>query len=602
MRALCACLALSLVIAGPAAARTVWPDFPIIQWQPRTPAQLETLKRLGVTAGAVIADRDGNGAKEGPLAADLRAAGMQYYVENIATDFYAPYHRYTPGKSVTWLFEAAQAAYRAHPHDPALLQRTPSLSDSAWQTRIDDRLMATVRRHEHDQPLFYNLGDETGIDDLAAHWDFDTSPASIAGMQAWLRGQYPSLAALNAEWGTHYATWSAIQPELTGAAMARTDENFAQWSDFKAWMDEAFARALRHGTDAVHTADPHALAGIEGAQMPGWGGYNYTRLAGTVDVMEIYDSGENLPIVKSLNPGLIPLTTAFGVAPADLHQLWRAVLRGARGVVLWDDDNGLVQADGAPGPRAAALAPVFAALHGAFGQALESAEPVYDPVAVLYSPESFRIQWMLDHKPLGDAWMHRDAETEMEDNAYRVALRGYANALGRLGLRPRYVTPAMLAAGRLAAKVLILPDAIALSPAEARAVTAFAAAGGQVVADTQPGLFDGHGKRMAHALVPLFRQVAPADTGAVAAAMGPIHATVAVTADVPIERYLYRHGATLLLGLQTAKPEAHPITVTLTLPSAAMVRNVVSQQMLPLTRRITLTLDPVTPTLLEFGR
>ena len=60
--------------------------------------------------------------------------------------------------------------------------------------------------------------------------------------------------------------------------MQRIDENFSGWSDFKAFMDQSFADALRAGTDAVHAADPTALAAIEGGQIPGWGGYDYSRL------------------------------------------------------------------------------------------------------------------------------------------------------------------------------------------------------------------------------------------------------------------------------------------------------------------------------------
>ena len=46
--------------AGPAKAQA-WPDYQIIEWQPRNAAQLATLKRIGVTAAAAIADRDGTG-------------------------------------------------------------------------------------------------------------------------------------------------------------------------------------------------------------------------------------------------------------------------------------------------------------------------------------------------------------------------------------------------------------------------------------------------------------------------------------------------------------------------------------------------------------
>ena len=101
--------------------------------------------------------------------------------------------------------------------------------------------------------------------------------------------------------------------------MRRSDDNFAAWADFKAWMDVAFARALRMGTDAVHAADPSALAAIEGVQIPGWGGYDYSLLVDAVDVMELDD----LPLAHSLNPHLITLTTSFGGDPEDIHAIWR---------------------------------------------------------------------------------------------------------------------------------------------------------------------------------------------------------------------------------------------------------------------------------------
>ena len=82
---------------------------------------------------------------------------------------------------------------------------------------------------------------------------------------------------------------------LTDAALRGADGNFAAWADFKAWMDAAFARAVRAGTDAVHAADPAARAGLEGAQIPGWGGYDYTRLADAVDVMEITGTDRRRP-------------------------------------------------------------------------------------------------------------------------------------------------------------------------------------------------------------------------------------------------------------------------------------------------------------------
>ena len=90
-------------------------DYQIIEWQPRNPAQLATLKRIGVTAAAVIADRDGTGTPLAVQTAPLLQAGLRWYIENIATDFYSRYHRWTPGKPVNWRFIDAATALSRQP-------------------------------------------------------------------------------------------------------------------------------------------------------------------------------------------------------------------------------------------------------------------------------------------------------------------------------------------------------------------------------------------------------------------------------------------------------------------------------------------------------
>ena len=105
-----------------------------------------------------------------PEAAPLRDCGLRWYVENIATDFYSSYHRYTAGKPVNWRFVETKKAYREAPLDPRALFREPSLSDPLWQARIRDRLAETVRLHRADRPLFYDLvalGEERDVDGVA---------------------------------------------------------------------------------------------------------------------------------------------------------------------------------------------------------------------------------------------------------------------------------------------------------------------------------------------------------------------------------------------------------------------------------------------------
>ena len=238
-----------------------------------------TLKSIGFTAAAIIANRAAPQLLAPENVVPLLRSKLPWYVENIATDFYSSYHRWFPDRPVNWRFVEIENLYRQNPTAPAAFIRDPSLSDPAWLAKIRDRLREMVVAHRRYQPLFYNLADEAGIADLNAFWDFDFSPNSLAAMRKWLMSQYGTLDALNAEWGSRFSSWDDVVPLTTAAAMRRTGDNFAAWADGKEWMDVAFARALAAGRDAVHAADPTALAGLEGAQKPGWGGYNYVELS-----------------------------------------------------------------------------------------------------------------------------------------------------------------------------------------------------------------------------------------------------------------------------------------------------------------------------------
>ena len=502
-----------LLLARPAFAG--WDDFRIIMWADQTPAQMAGLRKLGVSALRVTGQREGtlDPAEIAARLAPLQAAGLGFYVENIATDFYAPYHRFLPDHpgQPNWLFEQARARYRANPSDLAGLRREPSLSDEVWQSRIRARLAAHVRAYNPAAPLFYNLGDEVGIADLAAPWDFDFSPVAITKFRASMRSAYGNIDRLNFQWSANFASFDEVMPDTTAQAMRRADANYSSWSDFRAWMDLAFAQALRLGTDAVHASAQGALAGIEGAQAPGSGGYDYALLPYAVDVMEGADD-TGLMVARGVNPALITLTTSFDGGAAEVGRIWRSAMAGARGLIIWDADKTFVGPTGTPSPRAESLAPMFAELTAGLGAQLIASPPVIDRVGILYSPASQRIRWMLDHQPKGEAW--RDArnlsEAEAPDqNAGLQSLVRIERALLHVGVRARIITPAMLARGGLrnsGLRLLILPQTIVLSVRESEEIIAFANAGGAVAADGLPGTYDEHGRRLTGSqLAPLMR-------------------------------------------------------------------------------------------------
>jgi hypothetical protein len=613
-----AALALAGLLAAVAPALAGgWDRYETILWHTRdaTAAQLAGARRLGVTAGLVFGVRDampqaGLAAELARRTAPLRPAGLRPYVENIATDFYATYHRWRPDRPVTFAFDLVQARRQADPSDASVFLRDPSLSDPTALARIGARLAAQARALAPDRPLYFSLGDETGIADLSAAWDFDFSPVSLAGFRDWLRSEYGTLDALNKEWKTGFAGWDAVVPLKTAAALDVADGNFSAWADFKAWMDTAFARALRAGTDALHTADPAARSGIEGAQSPGTGGYDYTKISDAVDVLEVSGGDPAFAVAHALNPALVLLTTSGGGDAAAQHELWRALLAGARGVVLWDPDSDLVRPDGTPGPRGTALAPLFSEFSGSLGTMLITARPRPDPVAILYSPASFRTDWLLDRQvgaARGEDFSTRRSETELEDNALRVALRQATDAFAHLGLEPRWLSPALLAGGALreGVRALVLPHALALSDAEFSAVRAFIAGGGRVFADIAPGGYDNHSRRRAAPLtdgVTLLPNLARAALAAPLAAAGVApafrlaHPDGTPVADVTTR--VLRHGTTTMFGLQRDLDSVNMAEdVVLTFKQPHRLRDLRARTTRT-TDHLPLRLDPVAPAIL----
>ncbi len=585
-----------------------WPGYQVLMWQDQPAAALAALREAGVTGTALLHPQTAGAAMDARL-----AAGLRWYTENLATDFYASYHRYTPGRPVTWRFDAARALHRADPDDPAAFERTPSLSDPAWLASVAARLERIAWQQAPFRPLFHDLADEGGVADLAAAWDFDRSAASLAAMRTWLQERHGSLAGLNQAWGTQFAAWDEVRPALTDAAI-ENDAAVPAWMEGKAWMDTAYAQAVCTGVAAVHRGDPAALAGLEGGQVPGWGGYDYGQLAGAADIMEIYDAGNAVEIAQSLNPALRVLTTSGASGPAERQHLWHEWLLGGQGLVLWDDPASFMGVDGQPGPRAAEFAPMLRTLRGAIGAQWLDAQPEPGRVAILYSQPSFRMTWLLDRRADGKPWTDRDAEAEFTaGDDWHAANRRAARILAGLGAQPRWITPAMLtAAGSDGVRVLALPHSIALSDAEVAAVRRFAAGGGLVLADTPPGARDELGRvRPAlplEAKIPDAMRADGTELGAASALLAAADAMPPLRLLDPdgepardLDVRLARSGGVLLVGIQQLPDGTAERSVTLQLPQPTFIQPLLGGAAAGRADHLTLRLGPVDPVVLAMS-
>jgi len=618
-----------------------WWDYNIIMWQHHTPEQEAVLKNLGINGGQWV-------GRMRTMPDFLLRNDLRWYAENIATDFYSEYHRYFPDRPNNWKFLETREQYKKDRASREPLKRHPSLSDPAWLSRIHDRLVETARFYAPYRPLFYSLGDESGIADLAAFWDFDFSDESLVPMRRWLRERYGSLQALNEQWGESFSSWDRVMPPTTDEAMQRPGENFSAWGDFKEWMDVSYAAALKTGADAVHSVDPSAYVGIGGGQMPGWGGYDYSRIINSLNAIEPYDIGNNIEIIRSLNPGIVVLTTSFARGPWEKHRVWYEMLHGNRGLIIWDDKAAFVDAKNTVGDRGREVAPYYSELRAGIGALLINSERAVDPVAIHYSQPSMRIEWMLAQRPKGQAWVTRNSSTEYRDSEFLRLRESWCHMIEDQGLQYNFVSYGQVEQGELLRRgyrVLVLPRSTALSAMEANEIRDFVAQGGTIIADGEPGVFDEHCRRLPKTqladvldartfgrgkAIRLNADLSNYDQDRLTGKEGPEHRRIggllaaavkpqfAVTdsADRPVvgvETHTFRNGGVRIVGLMTnpqlrvdelGPPEfrsnerfAKPVTVKLALPVESFVYDVRAAKALGRRSAVQVTVDPFEPSI-----
>ena len=139
-------------------------------------------------------------------------------------------------------------------------------------------------------------------------------------------------------------------PPTTDEAMKRTDENFSAWSDFKEWMDVSYAARAEDGQRTPCAAWIRKRTSASAAARCPAGAATTTRGSSqSLTAIEPYDIGNNIEILRSLNPRMAVLTTSFAHGPWEKHRVWyEAAARQSRPDHLGRQD-GLHRRDNAIG-------------------------------------------------------------------------------------------------------------------------------------------------------------------------------------------------------------------------------------------------------------
>ncbi len=138
------------------------------------------------------------------------------------------------------------------------------MSDPANLKLVMDDLTRTAKLSARYGVFGFDLADEPSL----THWEATSNvcfcPFCLAGFAKWIKTQYPTLAALNAEWGTDFENWGAVSPMIESEV--RNRDNLAPWNDYRAWMEEVWTNFFREARATIKAECPQARVGVCGMQ------------------------------------------------------------------------------------------------------------------------------------------------------------------------------------------------------------------------------------------------------------------------------------------------------------------------------------------------
>ena len=292
---------------------------------------------------------------------------------------------------------------------------------------------------------------------------------------------------------TGWITYSTILPRLRTWTVGRFDAS--QLMDQWTFNDSYWNNFIGELVEYANSIDGDTPCGFVGGQSPNaFGGYDYAKVMRKIQFIEAYNLGSSQAIIRSFNPhNAIPMVTTHFHRNADdtIWQVWYYLAHGNRGFIgwveRWFDGN-------KPKSWHDVVGPHYLEAGRKIGPLMSGAEWVHDGVAIYYSHPSIQLGWILDAEAHGRTWVNRNSDHKL--GASHLVRHAWENMLRDAGLQYNFVSYADVIQKGVPSeyKVLILPACLCLSDAEARKIKEFCRAGGTVIADYMPGLWDQHGK------------------------------------------------------------------------------------------------------------
>jgi len=354
-------------------------------------------------------------------------------------------------------------------------ERNPTLLNPEILKRWAQRLAAVC----HTPNTFsVQAGDEAPY---SRGRDVDYSPASLAAMRKWLKTEYVSLDALNAQWGTDFGTWEQVAPLTLEETKARGDNNYSSWSDHRSWGEIVVARFFDIMGQTASRTKPGSFYGPSGNPGAGaYSGYDYWQLGKTLTGLWAYSGSDELSLWARERTKILKYSTFGGVE----NQRWRnygTLFTGTSGTVVCGTQR-VPAFDWTDSRAGAGYRAAWIPLKRGIGRAIHEATRTADPIAVHYSRNASRIAHVLGRT------------TVWTDTRWKIR-----TLFENCDFDHTWISYEQLEKGQTdGVKAIFLPTSFTLSDGEVATLEKFVKEGGILVGEMGTGIADGHGKMLSH--------------------------------------------------------------------------------------------------------
>lgn len=341
----------------------------------------------------------------------------------------------------------------------------------------------------------------------------DQANARWGGLGSW---DAPNKPTNFQNWGQVAAFIKRYFKEL-GEITSTRHWNVSAWCDFRNFMDETFADGVKRAADICKAEDPHALCGTEGGQSPfAYGWYNYEQVVRAVDVIEPYNIGNNVEVIRSLKPSTIMMSThgfgGFKAKPGEalsekeriaqkraIRPIWWGLFHSHNAALIWDNNESATtfvdMSTGKLTTSADTFSPIFHELRAGIGKLFINIQRKHDGIAIHYSQPSIQIHWLLDNLKNARDWMLESGGTS--DSLCIAVRNSWTKLIEDLSLQYNFIGRKKIEAGDLNSgeyKVFIMPESVAVSAKEAAQIRAFVQGGGTLIADCRAADLNARGR------------------------------------------------------------------------------------------------------------